>query len=263
MPLLTQQGQQIVAELAQRYGFSVDAVMNLLQAVVAGNGTMAQFNHPELGGGGQWMQGGMIMIGDMFNNALKSKVDGVCSEISNLLIQQPLFTVPAQSQSQSQGMSGDVSLFVAPFTSGSEWPEELGSPSSTGTQNNIRYAIFPATRRLAISVNGQITVYDTLQHQISGVSQQQGYGASLTFTSQYGLVRVAELPVVSGSAGNSVETPVESAASSATSSGSFSNEGGDSGDVFVMIERLANLKQKGILSEDEFTRKKAELLNRI
>ena len=42
-----------------------------------------------------------------------------------------------------------------------------------------------------------MTVYDTLDHQIGGVSQQQGAGASLTFTSQHGTVPVASLPVVS------------------------------------------------------------------
>ena len=34
-------------------------------------------------------------------------------------------------------------------------------------------------------------------------------------------------------------------------------------DVFTMIERLAELRQKGILSEEEFVAKKAELLGRI
>jgi hypothetical protein len=42
-----------------------------------------------------------------------------------------------------------------------------------------------------------VTVYDTLDHQIGGVSQQQGSGGSLTFTSQYGTVSVSSLPIVS------------------------------------------------------------------
>ena len=85
MPQLTEQGRQRIDELAQRYAVSTDAVMTLLQALVNSNGTMAQFNHPELGGGGQWMLGGMTMVGDMFNYGLKSKVDGLCSELSQLL----------------------------------------------------------------------------------------------------------------------------------------------------------------------------------
>lgn len=51
MPL-TPEGTQVVASLAQRYGLSVDAVTTMLQAVMLGGGTMAQFNHPELGGAG-------------------------------------------------------------------------------------------------------------------------------------------------------------------------------------------------------------------
>jgi len=34
-------------------------------------------------------------------------------------------------------------------------------------------------------------------------------------------------------------------------------------DIFATLERLAELKHKGILSEEEFTAKKAELLRRI
>jgi hypothetical protein len=82
MQRLTDQGWQKILELSQRYGVSTDAVMSMLQSVMNGNGTMAQFFHPELGGGGQWMQGGMTMVGDMFNYGLKSKVDGLCSELS-------------------------------------------------------------------------------------------------------------------------------------------------------------------------------------
>ena len=94
MPHLTDQGWQKIDELAQRYGVSADAVMTLLQALVNSNGTMAQFNHAELGGGGQWMRGGMTMVGDMFNHGLKSKVDGLCSELSQLLAQQPFVPFP-------------------------------------------------------------------------------------------------------------------------------------------------------------------------
>src|SRR5712672_2754381 len=95
--------------------------MTLLQALVNSNGSMAQFNHSELGGSGQWMRGGMTMVGDMFNYGLKSKVDGLCSELSQLLAQQPFVPFPSSFQSQSQGGSqqqgsylgaASVSLFV-------------------------------------------------------------------------------------------------------------------------------------------------------
>jgi hypothetical protein len=37
----------------------------MMFAVLNGNGGMAQFSHGEFGGSGQWMRGGMTMIGDM------------------------------------------------------------------------------------------------------------------------------------------------------------------------------------------------------
>lgn len=193
---LTPEGQRLVAELAQRYGFSTEAVNVVLQAVAAGNGTMAQFNHPEFGGGGQWMQGGMTMVGDLFNYGLKARVDGLCSELSALLRNAANWAPPPAPPA---GGGPAVSLFIPPeASSGTGWPPEFGLPACSGSQNGIRYAFFPATRRLAIDIDGRISVYDTLDHQIGGVSQQQGYGASLTFTSQYGLVRLEELPRVSG-----------------------------------------------------------------
>ena len=103
MRLLSPAGQQIINELAQRHGFSPDAVLNMLDAVINGRGGMAQFNHFEFGGAGQWMQGGMTMVSDMFNHALKSRVDGLCSELSSLVASQPDLIHGGSFQSQSQG----------------------------------------------------------------------------------------------------------------------------------------------------------------
>jgi hypothetical protein len=273
---LTDQGEQKINELAQRYGVSTDAVMTLLQALVNSNGTMAQFNHWELGGAGQWMLGGMTMVGDMFNHGLKSKVDGLCSELSQLLAQRPFVPFPASFQSQGQGGGqqqqqggygavgpGLVSLFVpeaAGRASGQWWPPELGFPNGTGAQNQVRYAYFNQAHRLAVDLNGHVTVYDTLDHQIGGVSQQQGSGGSLTFTSQYGTVSVAQLPVVSvdGVPSNAPEPRVAPAPAQPPDA-----EATQGSDIFVKIERLADLQQKGILSPEEFAAKKAELLSRL
>ena len=205
MHQLTQRGRQIVDELAKRYGVSGGAVITLLQGLIASGGTMAQFSHPELGGMGQWTRGGMTMVGDMFNNALKAKVDGLCAELSDLLAQEPALTRAAgggRSQSQRQGAGGnafgEISLFVPSGREnvGGWWPAELGAPSSTGSQNDLRYACFPEARRLAVDIAGKVTVYDTLDHQIGGVSQQQGSDASFTFVGQRGTVRLSDLPVI-------------------------------------------------------------------
>jgi hypothetical protein len=134
----------------------------------------------------------------------------------------------------------------------------------------MRYACFPDRRRLAIDVAGQISVYDTGDHWISGFSQQQGGDQSLTFNSQYGIVRVDSLPLVSGNA------PVQSFQPSFQQPQNFQPSpayqppepapqgGGAAGsDIFASIERLAGLRDKGFISEQEFAAKKSELLSRL
>jgi hypothetical protein len=65
-----------------------------------------------------------------------------------------------------------------------------------GAQNDLRYAVFPDTRRLVIDDRGAISVYDTGDHRIFGVAQAQSSDRTLSFTSQDGLVRVADLKKV-------------------------------------------------------------------
>jgi hypothetical protein len=261
---LSSAGQQAIKDLAQRQGFSIDAVLSMLQSVIDGRGSMAQFSHPEFGGSGQWMRGGMIMISDMFNNALKGRIDALCRELAALVADQPVI-LGGSFQSQSQGSqqqagsgpAGPVSLFVPPTgETANWWPGDLGWPNSTGAQNGVRYAYFAQARRLAIEIGGKVTVYDTLDHQIGGFSQQQSLGGSLAFTSQLGLVDVATLPIVSG------ETKARSAPASPPSQPSFAAAQPTS-DIFAALEKLGDLHGKGILSDEEFASKKAELLSRL
>lgn len=309
MTQLSDEGRQRLSEIANRHGVSFGAVEHLLYAVMAGQGNQAQFNHPDLGGMGQWSLGGMTMVGDMFNNNLKARVDGLCTELSNLVRSTSgLMQASSSFQSQSQGggygsqqswnNGGGVSLFVpGSMSSGNWWPQELGYPSSTGAQNNLRYAFFPASRRLAIDLAGAISVYDTGDHMIGGFSQQQGGDQSITFTSQYGLVRVIDLPLVSGVSTiapavpvppapapapvyeppvavapvvNDVPEPVmapapylETPVAAPMEQPAPSAPSVSSDDIFGLIERLAALYAKGILTESEFQSKKTDLLGRL
>jgi hypothetical protein len=99
-----------------------------------------------------------------------------------------------------------------------------------------------------------VTIYDTLDHAIGGFGQQQSYGGSFTFTSQYGIVDVTSLPVISVNGVRSQPLPpfAPPPESPATN-----------GDVFAAIEKLAALHNRGILSDAEFNTKKAELLSRL
>jgi hypothetical protein len=296
MPQLSPAGVSAVQDIAQRHGFSFDAVQTMLNAVINGNGSMAQFSHFEFGGSGQWMQGGMTMIGDMFNGYLKGRVDSLCAELSRLIANQPDLIRTGSFQSQTQngntvynsfgGGSGDQnspnSLFVAAPAQANWWGPDLNYPNSSGGQNGMRYAWFSQARRLAIESNGQVIIYDTLDHNIGGVSQQQSGGYSVTFSSQYGYVDLSRLPVISingqpplapasapvssyapsynnttqNTAKNNVQSGFAQASHSATSSGGHN-------DVFASLEKLAALQSRGILSEQEYANKKAELLSRL
>ncbi|MCA1409092.1 SHOCT domain-containing protein [Ensifer sp. IC3342] len=273
MRQLSEEGRRTLGGIAERYGVSFGAVEHLLMAIIAGQATQAQFNHPDLGGMGQWSQGGMIMVGDMFNNALKAKVAGICSELAALVRGMDLLGPQTSRQSQYQGQGGGVSLFVpGALSAGNWWPEELGHPASTGAQNDLRYAFFPTTRRLAIDIGGRVTVYDTKDHRIGGFSQQQRGDQSLSFTSQHGLVKISELDVVpqggkepTPGTGTSAATAAPFASESAEPQGAHPAPEGvrSDEDIFDKIERLAALHAKGILTDQEFEAKKSELLGRL
>jgi hypothetical protein len=254
-------------EIAHHTGFSQDAVTSMLFSMMAGRGGMAQFSHPEFGGSGQWMAGGAIMISDMFNNTLKARVAALCNELSALIRSDPDFAAADSFQSQSQGARGNIqrgssSLLEAEGPDQSNWwPSDLGVPSSLGAQNEVRYAYFPATRRLAIDINGKVTVYDTQDHQISGFSQQQPGSGSLSFSSQLGGVDVSRLPVVSGANGTKTSPKQNEAAAEQQAAASRATAGHE--DILAAIERMADLHARGILTEAEFSAKKAELLGRL
>jgi len=147
---VTPEAENAIGDIAQRQGLSREAVLAMLLALRAGGGTMAQFSIPELGGSGQWMRGGMTMVGNMFDNALKARVDALCNELSQLLTTTTVFP-PAAAGSQLR------------FSANNWWPADLGVPSSVGGQNDVRYAFFPSTRRLAIQFNGVTKVFDDLE----------------------------------------------------------------------------------------------------
>lgn len=291
---LTDHGEATKQRLSQAYGLSDDAVSQMMSAVANGGGTQAQFNIPELGGMGQWSIGGMTMVGDMFNHGLQARVSGLCADISSAM-NQGQFYKPApqtsgnwqgQSQGQSQGQGGTSMSFG--FSGGGWWPEELGQPASQGSQNDLSYAIFPQAQRLAVRAHGSVTVYDTGDHQIGGISQQQSGGASWTFTSQYGTVAVDQLRVVSGAGASQPSANFDPAPEPQfdpapqfqpqsdpqfqpqsepmaqppqPTSGGSSDLSSDQ--VFAMLEKLGALREAGILTEEEFAAKKSELLSRL
>jgi hypothetical protein len=177
-----------IAAAAARHGLSPGAGRALFEALVHGGGRMAQFSHPDLGGMGQW-SGGMAQIGDMFNDALKAKVNAFCQEVSAL-------AGTARRDAAATAEPGRPSSPWAVQTSARWWPAGLGEPSSSGSQNSMSYAFFPEKRRLALTRNGKVMLYDTGEHRLSGFSQQQPGAGEVSFSGQNGPVRLESFKVV-------------------------------------------------------------------
>ena len=247
--MLTGEGRTEAEAIGRRHDVPADAVAVLLAAIRRGGGRQAQFSHPELGGMGQWSRGGGIMIGDMFNHSLKAKVEQLCNELAERIDEDGLFAA------EPIGRGGDW------------WPRELGRPSSAGSQNDEAYACFPEVQRLAIRGADGIKLYDTGDHRISGVSQQQGGSHDLTFTSQHGTVRLSDLSRLEEHAVSASlpQEPVGEPDGSrrAEPAPADAPSTGGSHDALALLERLHELQRKGILTQEEFAAKKTELLARL
>ena len=301
----------MLADVARRHGVAPEAAWAVLRALAATGGRMAQFDHPDLGGMGQWSQGGMVMVGDMFDQDLKRRVDALCTELAGLLPQVDV-----------AGPGGDAAGTTR------WWPAGLGDPSASGAQGELRYAWFAAARRLAIQRDGHVTLYDTGDHRITGVSQQSGARhpsfttdrgdlvvddlrrldssqvAARAIDAQTTDVRTAEARSADARAADGRTTDAQAAgaqaasarvadaraqparpvdeqparspadetnqadlsggAASARASARLAQSASPEGaDPLDLIERLAGLHAKGILSDDEFAAKKKELLGRL
>ena len=234
-----------LAKLAREHGFGLEAVSCLHRALSAGHG-MAQFSHPELGGLGQWAGGGMTMIGAMGNPELRRRVGALCEALSVL---------PRDADAKHPdpaGASRPAPDATAPREPGPWWPEGLGTASSTGTQGEVAYAWFPQARRLAVRHGGRVRVYDTGAHAITGLSQGSGAGRPVRLQAGEREIDLADL------------APAETAARDRTPPRAPDAGAADRPqDPLATIERLAGLRAAGVLTQEEFTAKKTELLARL
>jgi hypothetical protein len=183
---VTPEAERAIADIARRHGLSPEAVLAMLFAVNAGGGTMAHFTIPELGGSGRWMPGGMTMVANVFDHELEARVDALCTELAQLLATTVVFP-PSTPNS------------IGGYSIGTWWPTELGEPSTSGGSNECRYAVFPASRRLAVQINSVTRIFDTGAHRVETVAQRPGHGfGSVEFISQFGTFAASSLPEITG-----------------------------------------------------------------
>ena len=285
------EAQRKIADIAAKNGFSEEAGLAMAEAISRGVGSMAQFNHRDLGGQGQWVRGGMLMIADMFNDNLKSRVRSLAETLADAAQRGAI--QPQSAPGGADGGGGNTDR------SANWWPSSLGQAGSGGAQNGMRYAVFAQARRVAIERDGKVTVHDSGDHRIGGVSQQQGSQSSLRFSSQHGDIGLDALPEVKESRSQTnapggdapdadradafgSSTPADAAApgagrveagaslmpeASPTGTASIAKAAiepsRDAKDPVALIRKLAELRDAGILTEQEFADKKTELLARL
>jgi hypothetical protein len=180
-----------IPSIAQRYLVNEQTVRHIFDCLRATGGQSCMFDIPEFGGRGQWMPG-MVMITDHANRDLKSKIDGLCCELAAVV--QGSDTAAPEAL-QSEGAPPAVGHMDLPAGE-SWWPASLGHPAATGEQCGIRYAHFPAVRRLLIQEGAHVDAYDTGDYVITGIAQAQGQPSSITFNSNRGPVHVDQLKCV-------------------------------------------------------------------
>jgi len=72
------------------------------------------------------------------------------------------------------------------------WPKELGKPNATGSQDQVQYAYFKDARRLLLREQGRMSIYDTGEYQIQGLSQASDIAHARMLTDQ-GPVEISQL----------------------------------------------------------------------
>ena len=238
------------------------------QLARAKHGSQAQFNHPDLGGMGQWSGGGMIMIGDMFNQGLKHRVDALCNELAGLVRSNPRST-PASRKARWRGQSVRRGIgFAEPLVAAGTGRARVGRRAE---RNAIR--IFPALAasrstgrsgpRIRLGRASAVGLFATAGRRSIADLHQPIRRRSL-----------ADLPLVRRRADRprSValcarrrrrRTPQAAPSAAAVAAPTDCACPRFSDDVLRTMERLAELRRKDILTEEEFSAEKAELLARL
>lgn len=234
--------ERLVDELADKHEFSRAAIAHLAEAIAAGAGDMAMFDHAAFGGPGQWMRGGLILTSRPEDTILTHRIEALCNALSEHE------RVSASDRAPAESWSGVADTMAQTDTTAMDarWPAELGTPDATGSADGLSYAYFRSAERLAIRERGRLMLYDTRGADIIGIAQSQTGGTSETvFTTPEGKLSLAEL------------SPVD------TLPASTDGQPTDHDTILDTLERLGTLHAQGVLTDAEFMAKKQELLARL
>jgi hypothetical protein len=192
--------EDVIPSIAERYHVSLDAAREVERALRATGGRQAQFNHPDLGGAGQWMPG-MLMIHAGADRQLRMRVEGLLDEVAAVL--RGSDTAAPAALARDPDAPPALSRVDLPAGE-SWWPAPYGHPAAHGCQSGIRYAWFPGRRCVLVQVGSRIDCYDTAGHQVHGVGQtsassvepQQGHSSQLVLTTASGEIPLDYLECV-------------------------------------------------------------------
>jgi hypothetical protein len=184
--------EDVIPSIAQRYHVSLDAAREVERALRATGGRQAQFSHPELGGSGQWMPG-MLMIHAGADRQLRARVEGLLDEVAAVVRGSETASPAALARDpNAPAASSRVDLPAGE----SWWPASYGHPTAHGCQSGIRYALFPGRRCVLVQVGSRIDCFDTADHQVRGVGQQQGHASRLVLTTATGEIPLDHLECI-------------------------------------------------------------------
>jgi hypothetical protein len=184
--------KDVIPEIAARYLVPEEKVREIYRQLQANGGTACQFDCSELGGPVQWMPG-MVMTSRWDDLHLRARVDGLCSELCAIV--RGMDTAAPAAFRRDPDAPPAVSRVDLPAGE-SWWPATLGSPAASGDQNGVRYAYFPDKHRLLLQEGARIDAYDTADHHLFGVAQQQGHSRSITFNTDHGPVPLSHFKCV-------------------------------------------------------------------
>ncbi|MBC7893460.1 MAG: hypothetical protein H7Y12_14685 [Sphingobacteriaceae bacterium] len=185
-----------LSKLAERHGFSPALAQQILAQLQQNGGRQAQFNDPSLGGYGQW-QGGMLMIGDMMNYALKAKVAAFLADLAALATKSPAVPDALAQKARQAAETLQQTAFGSAQQSASAQNSASVQQSGRGggfsvTQNGTTYQY--SAEHNALVVN-ETEIYDTTGLRILGISSQQQNGQGiLVLNTDQGPKQLSDLP---------------------------------------------------------------------